>query len=565
MALRFGTRTALATLGLVSLSLACGDDTSVVVSTSEDEPGTSSESEDSADSDEGETSGGEDETSTETGEPPPPPELGGPAAGISIIAVEANQGTGVSVSVGEDWIEPDARNAYLVHGRDTMVRFQHTILDPEAWIPRDLSAFLHIYPPNGGEELIRERTFFVSGDSDPRDLSTNFFFSVVAEEAVPGTRFWIELRESDAAIDVSGLSEGVTSSPAEPELFGFEETDLELEVMLIPVDYQWPDPPRYPDITEEDLTLFHDYLLQQNPVQEVKFEIRSEPLVRNQRVTNLGSLLEPTRNLKVQDGAAPNVYYHSLIDVGGPSVNMVAGIANLAGPGMGEGFWRVAATVYYKHVDPGDEEEGEEPQVFSPAASARTFVHEVGHNQGLSHVYCPGGNSAGDDPNYPHMDGHIGVFGFGIRDFHIYSPQHAHDYMSYCGNAWVSDWTWNKTFVRIAELTSWNQGNAPAPDPGASGAVLVGTLFADGSEQWWVHEIPVQVQPSGAQRLELWRDGQLLGHSYAQVELLSDGQTVQLRAPLPSAQLELDAIVRVDALGERHPIAPAQIQFAHAP
>ncbi|PRP95108.1 hypothetical protein ENSA7_74220 [Enhygromyxa salina] len=503
------------------------------------------------------------ETGDETGPStePPAPELGGPAMGISIVGVEANQGTAIALTDGANYLGPDQRNAYLVRDRDTLVRFQHVIEDPTAWIDRDLTGFLHVYPADGGEEIISQRKLFVTADSDPRNLDTNFYFSLLAKDAKPGAEFWLELRESDKAIDVSGLSEGVSAAPAEPEPFGFETTPLELELVIVPVDYQWPDPPRYPDITAEDLQLFHDLLLQQNPVQTINISIRDEPLVWDERITNLGSLLGPTRALKINDGAAANVYYHALVDVGGSGVNMVAGIANLAGPGMNDSDRRVAATVYYKHHDPGDPEMGEDPQTFAPTNSARTWVHEVGHNQGLSHVYCPGADSAGPDPSYPHADGKIGVYGFGIRDFHMYTPTAAHDYMSYCGNAWVSDWTWNKTYDRIQTLTSWNGG--AAEPPGETGQILVGMLFADGSEDWWVYDAAVPAQRSGEQSVEFWDHGQLVATEIADVELLSDAQTVVVTVPLVAVEWsDVDVITRVDHHGARRELELGRVQVA---
>ncbi|PRQ04065.1 hypothetical protein ENSA5_11130 [Enhygromyxa salina] len=518
-----------ASLALTLCASACSDDT------------ISAEAGD-ADTGPGETGG-----SVDTGEPVPEPELGGPARGISIVAVEANQGTAIQLTEGGTWIEPDERNAYLIRDRDTLIRFQHVIDDPSAWIARDLTGFLHVYPADGGEEIIRERKLFVTGDSDARDIASNFYFSLLASEARPGSRFWLELRESDDSIDVSSLSEGLTTVPAEPAPIGFENTPLEFKVMIVPVDYQWVDPPRYPDITEEDVQLFHDALLQQNPVQTIDIQIREQPLVWDNQLTNLGALLGPTRALKIDDGAPANVYYHALVDVGSSGVNMVAGIANIADSSMNDSDRRVAATVYFKHYDPGDEETGEEPQTFPPTGSARTWVHELGHNQGLSHVFCPGGNSAGDDPSYPYMDGKIGVHGFGIRDFHMYTPGAAHDYMSYCGNSWVSDWTWNKTYSRISTLTSWDYGAPPAPGPETS-QILVGMLFADGTEDWWVYDAVAPSARSSSQALEYWRDGELVGMEYAEVSMLSDEQTMVVTAPLAVDGLELDAVTPLSRL-----------------
>ena len=509
-----------------------------------------------------------DDTSDELSHPDLPATLGGPARGISIVSVEANQGVGVTLIEGEAYFGPDERNAHLVRNRDTLVRFQHVIDDPERWIPRELTGILHIVPPGEDPtELLRVRTIFVDGDSDPRKLGENFFFSLLADEALPGTRFWLELRESDGGIDVSSLDEGRASVPSEPLEIGFEPTDLEIEVVIVPVDYQWVDPPRYPDITDEDIQIFHDELLQQNPVQDIEISIRDEPLVWDEQLSNLGSLLSPTRALKEADEAPPNVYYHAFVDVGGSSVNMVAGIAWLTNDTMDHGPRRTAATVYYKRITEGDPETDEPDTIYPPTSSARTWVHEIGHNQGLSHVYCPGADSANPDPDYPHDNGKIGGFGFGIRSFHLHTPTASHDYMTYCGNSWVSDWTWNKTYERIQTLTSWN---GAAIVPSEKVPTLVGTLFADGSEEWWLFEgaAPDPEALSSSERVEFWREGQ--PHvAQAEISMLSDGQTRVLTVPVPErfvAELDerglqavVDGLSRLDDEGERHPLELAAV------
>jgi hypothetical protein len=488
------------------------------------------------------------------------PMLGGPARGISIVEAEANQGTAVLLTEGDVFVGPGDRNAYLVSARDTLIRFQHVIDDPATWIPRELTGLLHIYPPDypdGADEIVRERTFFVEADSDPRNFTTNFYFSLLAEEAQVGTRFWLELRESDSELDVSALGEGVTVAPVGPELIGFEAATQVLKVVFVPVDYQWPDPPRLVVPTPQDIELFRDDLLQQNPAQTIDITVREEPMVWNEQLTNLGDLLGPTRALKIADQAPANVYYHALVENGGPSVNMVAGIALLTNDGMDESDRRVAATVLYKQVNHGDPEMGEEDVIFPPTGTSRTIVHEIGHNQGLSHVYCPGGDAAGPDPAYPYEDGKIGKYGFGIRNYHMYTPSAAHDYMTYCGNSWVSDWTWNKTYDRIRTLSSWDEA-APPHDPTQS--VLVGMLFADGSESWWVYNAALPATRSATQTLEYWRDGELLVSELADVTTLSDGETIMITAPMVEAGLELDAIVRVDHRARRSDVELDRIQ-----
>jgi hypothetical protein len=480
---------------------------------------------------------------------------GPPARGIQITEVEANQGTAILIGSNGAWVGPTERNAYMIRDRDTLVRLQHVVDD--GWIPREITGVLHLVDAEGTELEPRTRTFMVTGDSDPRDLGTEFYFSVLAEEAQPGLAYWVELLEA-SDVDASGLSEGINTTPEGFELVGYEQTALEMKVVVVPIHYTYFNPPTLVELTEEDLLAINNDLLQNNPLQSVTLTVH-EPYQYDNQITNLGQLLNPMSALRGAEAAEPNVYYHALVDVNGGGVNMVAGIAQLTGDSKAEGSSRVAATCWFK--------QGDTP----PAGSTGTMVHEIGHNQGLSHVYCPNASTeaAGPDPNYPHEDGKIGVYGFGIRSFQLYTPTGAHDYMTYCGNAWVSDWTWNKTFQRIRTLTSWDyEGGEAQSQPGPTVPLLVGTLFADGSEDWWVMQgpVPSSEQLGAEQRITLLRDGQVVDELYTAVSLLSDHETMVVTAPLgavaAAAMTEVDALVRVDSRGDSHPVDLAKLHRA---
>ncbi len=480
-------------------------------------------------------------------------ELGPLARGIDILEVEANQGTAVLIGQNGEWVGAEGRNAYMIRDRDTLIRLQHHV--HEGWIPREIVGVLRIYDPSGAEMAVRTRRFVVEGDSDPKNLNTEFYFSVVAAEAQPGVRYQVELHEVSDEVDTGALTEGVVVTPPQHEQIGYEQTPLEMRVVLVPINYTYIDPPTLVEFTEADLEFVADDLLQTNPLQTVTLTVH-EPYTYSQQITNLGQLLSPMMSLRSQDGAAPNEYYHALVDVRGPSVNMVAGIAQLTGDSKSEAQSRVAATVWFKT----------NPEI-PPGGSSGTIVHEVGHNQGLSHVYCPAAATpaAGPDPSYPHEDGKIGVFGFGIRSFRLYTPTAAHDYMTYCGNAWVSDWTWNKTYKRIQTLTSWDYEGAAGTSSAATEPLLVGTLFPDGSEQWWAMVGPAPTpEQRGEQRVHMiGQGGQTLDWQYAAVSTLSDGETQMIVAPLTVPFEELDGIARIDWRGDIHEVERSAIHVGH--
>lgn len=478
---------------------------------------------------------------------------GPPARGISLTEVEANQGTAILIGLDGAWVGPTERNAYMIRDRDTLIRTQHVV--DEGWIPREITGVLHLIDAQGNELQPRSRTFMVMGDSDPRDLGTEFYFSVLAEEAQPGLSYWVELREATDT-DVDALQEGINTTPEDFEQIGYELTALEMKVMLVPISYTWIDPPTLVELNEDDVLAIHDDLLQTNPLQTVTYEVH-EPYEYDNHITDLGQLLSPMSALRGNEAAEPNVYYHALVDVNGPAVNMVAGIASLTGNTKSDGQNRVAATVWFKQGD------------VPPASSTGTIVHEIGHNQGLQHVFCPNAATpaAGPDPNYPHEDGKIGVYGFGIRSFRLYTPTGAHDYMTYCGNAWVSDWTWNKTYQRIRTLTEWDYEGGAAPGSSAPTVpLLVGTLFESGKEDWWVLRGPAPTgeQLSADQRIRLTHDGGLVDELYGSVSLLSDHETLVVTTPLPASVSQIDEVVRVDSRGDSYPVDLDMLTVDHA-
>ena len=68
----------------------------------------------------------------------------------------------------------------------------------------------------------------------------------------------------------------------------------------------------------------------------------------------------------------------------------------------------------------------------------------LGHAHGRPHSPCgPPGNTPADiDPDYPYDDGTVGVWGYDITSGDLHDPDEATDFMGYCENAWVSDFTY---------------------------------------------------------------------------------------------------------------------------
>lgn len=477
-----------------------------------------------------------------------------PALGISIVEVEANQGTRVPIGQANgEWVDGNGRNAFLASERDTLIRVHFTI-DP-GWAPHDVRARLTVTHPDLAEPIVREQDILmVEGESTPTSLMRTFFFGLVGAdgEALAGANYQVELLERDTEQNVE-LPELANVTPASgPAPIGFESSPMQLKMMLVPIHYTGDGKDLLPDLGETNLGILIDRLYEQNPVQEIIYQVRPNTVAYTQTLNSLGTLLPMMAQTKQADGAEPNVYYHAIINTGcfveGCASAGTVGIAYLPNDSKSDSSMRVAASI-----------------LFDVDSTADTFVHEVGHNQGLSHVYCPDGESAGNDPAYPYADGKIGNWGFGIRDFSLHNPTASHDYMTYCGNTWPSDWTFNKTFLRIRTLTSWDFEGAGAnqQDEAMIGEnLLVGALYPDGTEEWFT--IAGAVDPEeirSDESLEFQLGGEVVPMPTV-VRTLSDDKTQWVYAPLPTDRFsDVDAISHVRE-GVRRSIEPSTVRVA---
>ena len=78
------------------------------------------------------------------------------------------------------------------------------------------------------------------------------------------------------------------------------------------------------------------------------------------------------------------------------------------------------------------------------------LAHEVGHTLDLLHAPC--GGALGTEPEFPHANGSIGVWGYDFRDSTLVSPERRRDIMGYCyAQGWLSDFFFEKVMAHRQE------------------------------------------------------------------------------------------------------------------
>jgi hypothetical protein len=488
--------------------------------------------------DEAEESGDATGETGETGEtdttPPfdPIPARGG----LELEYITFNQGIAIPVTQGESWVGPADRIGRLLHGRDTMIRGYWTY--PDDWEEREIEGRLHLELPDG-EEVVHSYVATVDRESYGGTLESTFWWGIPAEDIEEGTRFKVTLWETEAGHE--DLSDPVAEvwPTSGYELAGFENIPMEMKITIVPIAYGGDcDSETYTPLADDGfLQRFIDNMHERNPVQSIDFTVREEGIDWPNQLSSISELHEPLQQMRIDDGAGPNEYYYGLLDACGGGIDGAAGIA--------AGIPDAAKGLAYQRVSAGIWLDGHN-------AAYETYVHEVGHTQGLRHIYCPAGDASGTDPSYPNETGEIMVWGFGIRSFQLKHPNTSKDYMTYCDPTWVSDWTWRKVTERIQILTSWDfEGEAGGDEQGAepAGQVLIGLIMANGKQRWWttVGDAPTQ----GAQADELLAPDvkvELMGPAgrVAEVDVRSetlDDGTLRVTVPLEQG---LEGIERIE-------------------
>ncbi|MCA9717348.1 MAG: hypothetical protein KC468_21920 [Myxococcales bacterium] len=525
---------ALLGLGLVaSASAACTSDSTETTAGSD-----SGDTSDASESDEtsGATSGssettsdgamttGSDASDSDTGDAAPVYEY---ARGIRLTSMSANQGVAVDIVRDGVALPEDEYSSRLVAGRYTLLR-AHWNLHAD-FEPRELIGRLTLTRADG-TRYVDDFTVMVGGPSTDASLTKTFSWLLPPEEVVAGMQYRVEAFEADAATAAGEVSEPPPVLPLPgPGALALHTSPMRMQVTLVPVLHQLDGCEQAPVITDADVKAMREELEQANPVQEAILTVR-EPMPYTDPIGGQANGFSPMLNalsmLREADAPPDNVYYYGLMEScdGYPSglLGQALGIPSAPLPELAH--QRVATGRYWGNG----------------ADAAETFVHEVGHSQGRYHIACTGGE-AGTDSSYPHSNGRIGVWGFGIHDHQLRSPTRNRDYMTYCQNEWVSDFGWEKVFDVIETLTSWEM-SARAEDDARASAVLIGALEPDGTSTWWTARgsVPAADLTPGVTLTLTGPDGarELAAHH----GLRPDSSTYNVFAPLP------DDVARYTAL-----------------
>lgn len=359
-----------------------------------------------------------------------------PATGMAIGEVSITQGVKVKL-YGADGGDVAKLNAPIVEGRDALLR---VFFAPKAdWQPHRVAVRVTLQNGEGGEPTVQEIQGVPSGASTDEDITTSANFEI------PGARLDGSLAVRVEMLDVE-TGEGDTGGtvwPAEGvRYFNERPTNGAFRLRVIPIRYTAGGVNYEPDLSEEALRGIRYDFLRQYPITAVDLSV-GDSITWTQKVSANGSgwqqLLNKIVSMRDAD-PSPNVYYYGLFKPA-PSTGAYCGGGCVAGltyisPDSLDASLRSSIGLAF-----GDLQNG-------------TMLHETGHAHRRTHAPCGPFGQLPDqiDQGFPYTKGSIGVWGYDLIDKTLRSPSKYTDFMGYCEQTWVSDYTFSALFTRIQQL-----------------------------------------------------------------------------------------------------------------
>lgn len=384
----------------------------------------------------------------------------GLAQDVSVSSIDAYQTLQIPIAESAAEVAPDARNADVVTGRDTLFSIGAQVA--AGFSSRELSARLFIENADGVQFFYAKRTLSQSSTDDPESR----FSVLVPKEAITAdARYAIEVAEC------AGTGSGSGGSPRFPSSGGLDLGAREvggLKVAIVPVRAN----NRSPETTESALEIYKSWMMAMYPISSIEMTVVAQMDVGYP--IDWSGTLDQVRARRGSDAPEADVYYYALL---APTATFrefcgggcTAGIGYVVSGGGGGGFGGGNQASQRAAVGIG----------WSDLSSATTMAHEVGHNHGRNHAPCvDGGSISGVDQSYPYDGGAIGVIGYDPRSMDFFDPDSNADIMGYCRDQWISDYTYQGLVDRVATVNGFQSVVTPPEQIGTWQVLLLDQLGA---------------------------------------------------------------------------------------
>ena len=327
------------------------------------------------------------------------------ADGITLTGVELFQSVEIPLMQGGTASPPGA--APVVAARDAMVRVYAAPTGGAVTVTAEIEL-----GSVGGPTTTLRATQTIDAPSTTADPTSTFNLLVPAASVTPDAQYRVRLVAPDGTPAATGVMHDARyPRDGSTAPLGAQDDMGGVELVLVPVRYNYDGSGRLPDTSAAQLDLFRSLLLAVYPLSQVTITVR-DPIDWSdgpQLFTgnfDFGQLNRYLQDLKTTDGAPSASYYYALVQPG-PTFSAYCGGSCTTGQSFVVG-----------NPADGDQRVGG-GMGYSGERWAWTLAHELGHMHGRSHAPCNVGSS---DPSYPYGGGAIGVWGYDPRADAYFDP-----------------------------------------------------------------------------------------------------------------------------------------------
>ncbi len=438
--------------------------------------------------------------------------------GLRIASVTISQA--VAIDVLRDGVELLEPTAPLIAEREALVR---VFVEPGAgWTPRSVKG--ELLWRSGVDEWTLSEERLVSVSSQAQGPETTFDFQLPAAALTVDASFSLSLWEQREVVENQepADSDGARWPEQGEHLLEVRAEGGALRVVLLPIRYEDDGSRRVPNIDAEMLQAIADRLYQLYPLRELELTV-ADPASSDVELrpdgTGWSELLSDLRSVRSERDIPFDSYVHALVN---PADSMAEYCPTGCVAGLG-----------YRVEDPGAADSKVSVGTgFEATRSARSLVHELAHLHDRGHASC--GQVPNPDLNFPYAGGLIGVEGFDVLTGTRLDPNQYADFLSYCPDLWVSDYTFTALHERIAAVEALRLGREARPRQ----SYLSFAVAGDGSLSFEGHGYFSWERPDPDWRVQfLDRTGQAVATADASFLRFSDLPGGTLLVPTPELEV----------------------------
>lgn len=345
------------------------------------------------------------------------------ATGVTLARVDVYQT--VQTTLMRERQPETTEQVPLLAGKASLVRLFVTLAPGQA--ARDVVAQVRVRSMAGTIEAF-EQAFTVTRDSDAFDRSSIIELRLPPEAMTPGAHMAVSLRDEAAALTADDAAHPARW-PATEDFVDLEVSEAPgpLNIVIVPFRYDYDGSGRMPDTSPQQLDLFEAMLRAAYPATNVSLTVRAA--VPWDRPVDWGDFNVKLREVRADDDPPYGTFYYGYIRPRDTFAEYCSGTCT-----TGQSFTVSSATADSYRVGSG--------VGFTGERWGWTLLHELGHMMGRGHAPCGLSLFSPRDRSYPYSGANIGVWAWSARTGTIFPPQSATDFMGYCDDLWVSDYTY---------------------------------------------------------------------------------------------------------------------------